>query len=291
MAALTINSKIRMNSGYEIPRLGYGVYQTPADVTEDVVTKAFEAGYTHIDCAVVYRNEQPCGLAISKSSLPRSSIFFTSKVMARPLSYNVAKTQLASTLKNTGLEYLDLLLLHSPYGGREGRKGAWKALVEAQEEGKVRSIGVSNFGRHHLEELEEIIKELEEERGVGRGGKVDVGQYEIHPWLRHRDIVEWCDKHGVVVEAYCPLTQAQRLTSPLLHPLAKKYNKTPAQILLRWSLQKGFVPLPKSVTPTRIIENAQLYDFELTEGDMETLEMDEYQVMCGWDPTVARLED
>lgn len=120
--------------------------------------------------------------------------------MARPLSYNVAKTQLASTLENTGLDYLDLLLLHSPYGGREGRKGAWKALVEAQEEGKVRSIGVSNFGVHHLDELEEIIKELEQERGVGKGGKIDVGQWEVHPWLRHRDIVEWCEKRGIVVE-------------------------------------------------------------------------------------------
>ncbi|TAQ84936.1 hypothetical protein B7494_g6742 [Chlorociboria aeruginascens] len=196
MASLTINSKFRMNSGYEIPILGYGVYQT---------------------------------------------------------------------------------------------KGAWKALVEAQEEGKIRSLGISNYGVQHLDEMEVYIKELEEERGAGKGGVISVGQWEIHPWLPRNDIVQWCEKRGIVVEAYCPIVRGQRFAETILQPLIKKYNKSPAQVLLRWSLQKGLVPLPKSVTPKRIEENADIYDFELTEEDMKDLETNDYSP-CAWDPTVSTLD-
>jgi len=291
MSKLNINSTLRLNSGYEIPLLGYGVYQTPADICEEVVTKAFEAGYAHVDSAAVYRNEEPSAAAIKKSSIPRSKIFFTSKIPPRKLSYDSATAQVDASLKLTGLGYIDLMLLHAPFGGSEARKGAWKALVEAQEAGKIRSIGVSNYGVKHLDELEGHIKELEEERGgKGKGGKIDVGQWEIHPFLPRRDIVEWCEKRGVVVEAYCPLVRGQRMNDPNLLPLVKKYGKTGAQILVRWSLQKGFVPLPKSVTPSRIIENAEVYDFELDEEDMKSLELDLYEP-CSWDPTVSSLTD
>ncbi|ODQ69020.1 hypothetical protein LIPSTDRAFT_108202 [Lipomyces starkeyi NRRL Y-11557] len=282
MSKLTINSTLRMNSGYEIPMLGYGVY---------VVTKAFEAGYRHVDSAAVYRNEEPSAAAIKRSSIPRSQIFFTSKVPPRGLSYARAAAQIEASLKLTGLEYIDLMLLHAPYGGRESRKGAWKALVEAQEAGKVRSIGVSNYGVQHLDEMELYIKELEKERGgEGKGGKIDVGQWEIHPWLPRRDIVEWCEKRGVVVQAYCPIVRGRRMDDPVLQPLVKKHGKTGAQILIRWSLQKGFVPLPKSVTPSRIVENADVYDFELDAEDMKALEINAYEP-CAWDPTVAGLEE
>lgn len=180
-------------------------------------------------------------------------------------------------------------LLHSPYGGSEGRKGAWKALVEAQEAGKIRSIGISNYGVHHLEELEGHMKELEKERGKGGGGVISVGQWELHPWLGRPDIVEWCQRRGIVLEAYCPIVRATKSDHPLLQSLSNKHGKTPAQVLLRWSLQKGFVPLPKSVTPGRIEENAAVFDFELSEEDMKTLNMDTYEP-CAWDPTVAGLE-
>lgn len=168
------------------------------------------------------------------------------------------------------------MLIHAPYGGREGRLGAWKALVEAQKAGKVRSIGVSNYGIRHLEELEEYIKN-------GGGGQIAVGQYELHPWCGRVDITEWLKKRGAVVQAYSPLVQATRMNDPTLQGLAKKYNKTPAQVLLRWSLQKGFVPLPKSVTESRIIENGQVFDFELSEEDMESLTTDIHAPVC-WDP-------
>lgn len=190
----------------------------------------------------------------------------------------------------TGLEYIDLMLLHSPYGGRESRKGAWKALVEAQLEGKIRSLGVSNFGVHHLDEMEDFMQELEQEHGKGRGGAIDVGQWEVHPWLGRSDIVAWCQQRNIVVEAYSPLVRGQRMEEKVLQPLMNKYAKSAAQILLRWNLQKGYVPLPKSVTPSRIKENAQVFDFELSQKEMDSLTTNEYSP-CTWDPTVSKLED
>ncbi|KAI9884889.1 MAG: hypothetical protein M1823_003330 [Watsoniomyces obsoletus] len=287
MAPINIQSKLRMNSGHEIPILGYGLWQTPAGVAEEVVSHALKTGYRHIDSAVVYRNEEPCGEAIRKSGIPRNDIFYTSKVLPRSMTYESTKTSVETSLRKTGLDYIDLYLIHAPYGGPEARRGAWRALVEAQQAGKIRSLGVSNYGVHHLDELEQYIKEMEAAHGAGKGGTISVGQWELHPWLERADIVDWCAKRGVVVEAYCPLVRGQRFDEPILQPLVKKYNKSPAQILLRWSIQKGFVPLPKSVTPSRIDENAAIYDFELTAAEMESLETGEYSA-CSWDPTVSQ---
>jgi diketogulonate reductase-like aldo/keto reductase len=180
------------------------------------------------------------------------------------------------------------MLIHAPFGGPNGRKGAWRALVDAQEAGKVRSIGVSNYGMHHLNELEAYIKELEVERGPGKGGVISAGQWELHPWLAHPDIVSWCKERGIVVQAFCPLTRAKRLNDPLLQPIVKRTGKTAAQVLMRWSLQIGFSPLPKSVQPRRIEENADIYDFELTEEEMKSLHTGQY-APCAWDPTVCPL--
>jgi len=287
---LNISSKLRMNSGYEIPILGYGVYQTPATECESVVAYSFKTGYRHVDSAAAYRNEAPCGAAIRKSGIPREDIFFTSKIPPRTLNYSNTKAQVEKTLKETELKYIDLMLLHAPYGGSENRKGAWKALVEAVEEGKVRSIGISNYGVHHLDELEVHIKELEQERGgKGKGGVISLGQWELHPWLARPDIVEWCEKRGVVLEAYSPIVRGMKHEDKLLQSVMKKHGKTAAQVLLRWSLQKGFVPLPKSVTPSRIEENANLYDFELDAEDMKTLDTGKYEP-CAWDPTTAAID-
>ncbi|KAL8731881.1 MAG: hypothetical protein Q9166_003165 [cf. Caloplaca sp. 2 TL-2023] len=177
-------------------------------------------------------------------------------------------------------------LIHAPYGGQEARQGTWRALVEAQQAGQIRSIGVSNYGVHHLDELESYIKVLEEKNGKGKGGEISVGQWELHPWLARPDIVDWCQKRDVVIQAYCPIVRGQRFEEPVLQPPVKKYNKTPSQVLLRWSLQKGFVPLPKSVTFSRIEENADLYDFKLTDEEMKSLETGEY-APCAWDPTMS----
>ncbi|KAL9593218.1 MAG: hypothetical protein Q9179_006013, partial [Wetmoreana sp. 5 TL-2023] len=144
-------------------------------------------------------------------------------------------------------------LIHCPYGGKEARQGTWRALVEAQQAGQIRSIGVSNYGVHHLDELESYIKLLEAQHGRGNGGEISVGQWELHPWLARPDIVDWCQKRGVVIQAYCPI---------------------------------GFVPLPKSVTLSRIEENADIYNFELTAEDMKLLQTGEY-APCSWDPTTS----
>ncbi|CAK7566080.1 MAG: hypothetical protein SEPTF4163_004014 [Sporothrix epigloea] len=291
MATLSITSAFKLNSGYELPLLGFGLYQTPPDEAERAVAAAFAAGYRHIDSAAAYKNEAAAGAAIRNSGIPRSEIFFTSKVPPAGISYAGTTAQIDRTLQNAGLDYIDLMLLHAPYGGSDNRKGAWRALVEAVEAGKVRSIGVSNYGVHHLDELAQHIRELEEERGgAGKGGVLSVGQWEIHPWLARTDIVAWSAKHNVAVEAYSPLVRGERWGDATLAALAKKYSVTEAQVLVRWSLQKGLIPLPKSVTPSRIKDNANVYGFALTDAEVAELETTEYKPVC-WDPTVASLSD
>jgi diketogulonate reductase-like aldo/keto reductase len=164
------------------------------------VLHALKVGYRHVDSATVYRNEEPSAAGMKKSNIPRDQLFFTSKVPPRDMSYKAAAKCVDTTLRKTGLDYVDLYLLHAPYGGKEGRLGAWKALAEAVEAGKVRSIGVSNYGVHHLEELEEWIKETETKEGKGKGGVLSVNQVELHPWLARPDIVKWCEKRGVLLE-------------------------------------------------------------------------------------------
>lgn len=279
-ANLALHSTVSLLSGHSMPILGYGVYQTPQDVCRSVCLHALKAGYRHIDSARAYRNEAPCAEAISASGLSRSEVFFTSKVPPRDLSYNSAKNAIAKTLQETGLGYIDLYLIHAPYGGRKAREGAWRALSEAQQQGLVRSIGVSNFGVHHLEELQEFISE----HGLGR---IDVGQWELHPWLPREDIVNWGRRHGVVIQAWSPLVRAQRFDEQVLKNIAAKHGKTMAQVLVRWSLEKGFVPLPKSVTASRIEENNDVYNFQLDEDDLEQLHFPNSYAPCSWDPTVS----
>ncbi|KAK1634942.1 aldo/keto reductase [Colletotrichum phormii] len=288
-SALTLQSKQKLNNGLEIPVLGYGLWKTAPEEAEEVTTEALKVGYRHVDSAASYRNEAGAGAAIrGAKDIPRSELFFTSKV--RYINYDDAKDQVEETLEKTGLAYINLMLLHCPYGGSEGRKGAWKALVEAQEAGLVKSIGVSNYGVHHLDELETHIKELEEERGgKGKGGAINVAQYEIHPWCARNDIVQWLQKRNVAIEAYSPLVRGERWGDKTLKALADKHGKSEAQILLRWSLQKGYIPLPKSVTPTRILDNTKIYDFQLSDEDVKNLETDEYSPVC-WDPTVSPLD-
>ncbi|KAK8055485.1 hypothetical protein PG993_000712 [Apiospora rasikravindrae] len=286
---LTIQSTLKLNSGYEIPALA----SAPIEQAESCVREALTAGYRHVDSAVGYRNEAPCGKATRDFASPSSSgdeavtrehVFFTSKVRPLKLSYESAKTQVDATLAETGLGYIDLMLIHAPYGGPEARKGAWRALVEAVDAGKVRSIGVSNYGVHHLDELEAYIQELGAERGggQGKGGIISVGQWEVHPWLPRDDIVDWCRARGIAVEAYCPVVRGERAGEQVLQGAR-------GQILIRWSLQKGHVPLPKSVTPSRIKENANVYDFEISQEDMGKLETKEYSP-CAWDPTTSPLD-
>lgn len=205
--------------------------------------------------------------------------------------YEKAKAQIDQSLQTAEVDYFDLVLVHAPYGGSATRKGVWKALVEGVDAGKIRSIGISNYGVHHLDELEKHIAELEEERGgKGKGGIISVAQHEVHPWCARNDIADWCAKRKIVLEAYCPIVRGKRFDDPTVKKLSEKYGKTPAQILLRWSLQKGYVPLPKSVTPKRIVENAEIYDFDLTKAEVDELESKEYAPIA-WDPTTTGLDN
>jgi diketogulonate reductase-like aldo/keto reductase len=288
---LTLASKVKLNSGYELPVLGFGVYQIPPEKTQEAAAKALELGYRHIDSAANYRNEANVGGAITASLLPREDVFFTSKIPKDHMSYELAKAQVMATLASSQMHYIDLMLIHAPYGGSAARKGVWRALVEAVEEGKIRSIGVSNYGVHHLDELEQHIAELEEERGgKGKGGVLSVGQWEIHPWCRREDIVEWCRPRGVVVEAYSPLVQMKRSGDAALRKLAEKHGRSEAQVLIRWSLQHGYVPLPKSVTPERIRQNSEVFGWELSEEDIKALGVDQ-DTPVDWDPTRIALEE
>ncbi|KAK4131585.1 Aldo/keto reductase [Trichocladium antarcticum] len=335
MALLTIDTTVKLPSGYEIPQLGFGVYQTydaslttpcqtiqltimyhpgrqrtrrdasprpskpaiamhvgPSILTTDCLAQEPSTDWTQIDSAAFYKNEAACGEAIrAQSSVPREQIFITSKIPPPAVSYQGTAAQVESSLAESGLEYLDLVLIHAPYGGSANRKGAWKALVEAVEAGKVRSIGVSNYGVHHLDELEQHIAELEAERGgTGKGGVVSVGQWEIHPWCPRNDIVQWCAARGIAVEAYSPLVQGTRWGSPVTQRLAEKYGKSEAQVLVRWSLQRGLIPLPKTVTPERIKSNADVYGFALTPEEVAEVETSEYAPVC-WDPTTSTLDE
>ncbi|OAQ73525.1 aldehyde reductase [Pochonia chlamydosporia 170] len=288
---LTISSTVKLNSGHGLPVLGFGVYQTPKENATQVCAEALRLGYRHIDSASAYRNQGPSAASIPASGIPRSEVFFTTKVpmSGKPLSYDNTHALVNTALQDTNLDYLDLVLIHSPYGGTENRLGAWKALVELVDAGKIRSIGVSNYGVHHLDELEAYIKKLEQERGgPGKGGVISVGQWEVHPWLTRSDIVDWCKQRNIAVEAYCPIVRGERWGDPKVKALADKYGKTEAQILLRWSLQRGYVPLVKSVTPSRIAENAAIFDFELTDEEVEGLVTTDYSP-CAWDPTVEPL--
>lgn len=247
-----------------------------------------------IDSAASYRNQGPSATSIPASGVPRSEVFFTTKIPIRehPLGYANAHKLVDAALEQTQLDYLDLVLIHAPYGGPENRKGAWKALVECVDSGKVRSIGVSNYGLQHLTELETYIKELAIERGgdveSGKGGIISVGQWEIHPWLPRNDIIDWCRPRGIAVQAWSPIVRGQRFGDPKVATLARKYGRTEAQILLRWSLERGCVPVVKSGRPERIAENSDIFGFELTEEEVKDITTDEYSP-CSWDPTVEPL--
>ncbi|KEF52350.1 uncharacterized protein A1O9_11590 [Exophiala aquamarina CBS 119918] len=270
---LSLKSTYKLNSGFEIPLLGFG--------TSSVVQQAIAYGYRAVDAAAFYQNEAACADGLLKSGVPREQFFYTSKVPPNMVSYEGAKAAISQSFNEVlDLKYIDLMLLHAPWGGSEGRFGAWKALVEAGEVGTVRSIGVSNWGVAHLAQLEQHITEIDSQQG--KGGVLSVNQIELHPWLPHRDIVEWCKKHGVIVQAWAPLAQATRWGDKTIQSIAHRTGKTEAQILLRWSLQKGFNPLPKSVTASRIAENINIFDFTLSEAEMAALETDEYD-FHGWE--------
>jgi diketogulonate reductase-like aldo/keto reductase len=272
---LTIETKLKLNDGNLIPQLGLGVWQISSAKTSDVVLAALEAGYPHIDTASAYGNEESVGAAIRISGIPRESIFVTTKLWNS--DHGSPERALDTSLRKLKMNYVDLYLIHFPV---RQRRQSWRALEALQKKGKTRSIGVSNFTIAHLSELlsgSEIVPA--------------VNQVEFHPYLYQQDLLAFCRAKGIVVEAYSPLTHGERLKDSKLVAIAKKYSspkaKSTAQILIRWALQHGLVVLPKSSNRRRIFENADVFDFEISEDDMRLLDSFHENLRTCWDPSDA----
>lgn len=300
MSKTTSIPAISLSSGYSIPQIGLGVYLTGSDVASTVVKQGLEVGYRHIDSAAIYGNEAEAAEGIlafleENPEVKRADVFFTTKIWEADFGYKKTKAAIERSLERVqGLGYVDLLLMHTPRVNppasatsveaaafrRETRLGTWRAFQEAVAAGTVKSIGVSNFGEHHIRELLEWD---------GLKVKPAVNQIELHPWFQHAALVDYCRAQDIFPEAYSPLTHGQRLTAPLdatLAALAAKHRKSPAQILIRWSTQKQFVTLPKSVHINRLRENFEVWDFELSEEEVDSLGDKYLYGKTVWDPTV-----
>ncbi len=269
---MSMESSIQLNSGAEIPRVGFGVYLAArGEETQRAVGEALRVGYRHIDTAQVYGNEEDVGVAVRDSGVPRSELFITTKLWNDDQGYEGALQAFDASLARLGIEYLDLYLLHWPVPGK--RLDSWRALEHLAEDGRVRAVGVSNFMVHHLEELL-----------AAATLPPAVNQIEVSPFLQQREVRSYCEEHGIVVEAYSPLTKAKRLDDPTVAAVAEAVGRSPAQVLLRWGLQSDMVVLPKSVRPERIAENAALFDFGIAPDDMARLDALEEGLVTGWDP-------
>lgn len=295
--ALTIQSKVPLNDGRLIPQLGLGVWQTRAGATcEAAVLTALEAGYRHIDTASMYGNEESVGAALRKSGIPREQIFVTTKLWNS--DHGNPERALETSLRKLQMDYVDLYLIHYPV---RQRIQSWQVLELLRERGKARSIGVSNFTINHLTELLRQTKTIP-----------SVNQVEFHPYLYQENLLEFCRRSGIVLEAYSPLTKGERLKDRKLVAIANKYltspredadsrsrpsilekfsrrsnTKSTAQILIRWALQHGLVVIPKSANPKRILENADVFDFEISPADMKLLDGFNEDLRTCWDPTHA----
>ncbi|MCF0122509.1 MAG: aldo/keto reductase [Ruminiclostridium sp.] len=261
------NETATLSNGVTVPRLGFGTYLTPSGaVCVDAVTTALDLGYRHVDTAAFYKNEASVGQAVRASGLPREKLFLTTKVWNTERGYEKAKASILASLNRMGLDYLDLCLIHWPailrqYPDWEDlNRDTWRAFTDLYAAGKLRAVGVSNFKPHHLRALMEA------------GVKPMVNQIELHPGQPQTETLEFCRANGILVEAWSPMGRGALLEHPLITGIAARLGRTPAQVCIRWCLQKGAVPLPKSVTPARIRENAAVFDFSLSPADMGALD-------------------
>jgi len=254
---LSITSTYELNNGVEIPILGFGTWGLEGKTAINATRWAIETGYRLIDTAFIYGNEVEVGKAIRASEVPREDIFLTTKVWQTDMRYKKTFKSFERSLKYLDTDYLDLFLIHWP---REKRLETWRAMEEIFEEGKVKSIGVSNFTISHLEELlnhSEIIPV--------------VNQVEFSPFLYQKNLLDFCYQHKIQLEAYAPLTRANKFNNPVLKEISDKYKKTAAQILLRWALQHHIIAIPKSSSKEHIQENANIFNFSIEKSDMKTL--------------------
>jgi 2,5-diketo-D-gluconate reductase A len=256
-----------------IPQLGFGVFLVPPKEAEQAVAEALAAGYRHIDTAAAYRNEGPVGLAIHASGLDRDEVFVTTKCWNDDQGYEQAKRACRASLERLELSHLDLYLIHWPVPAHDKYVETWKAFIELQEEGLVRSIGVSNFGPEHLER---VIAET--------GVTPSINQIELHPHFQQIGLRREHERLGIRTEAWSPLGRGLELEDPAIIEIAQEHSKTPAQTILRWHVQLGNVVIPKSVTPARIVENFEVFDFALSDEQMQAIETLDAGTRIGPDP-------
>ena len=273
---MTAIPEIMLNNGRTIPQFGFGVFQVKPEDTAEAVTLALQAGYRHIDTAQMYGNERAVGEAIAKSGLDRDDLFVTSKLANDSHRPDDARRAFAGSLAALGFDYLDLFLIHWPLPTRYDGDyvSTWQALEEFYREGRARSIGVSNFQPHHLRRLHtecEITPAAD--------------QIELHPYLTQEQVREFCAEHQIAIEAWSPLARGgDLLRDPVVVSIAKTAGKTPAQVVLRWHIQRGDIIFPKSVTPARIRENIDIFDFELPGQDLEAITSLDRAQRTGPDP-------
>lgn len=251
---------VRLNNGVEIPQLGFGVFQVPPEDTRAVTRQAFEVGYRHIDTAQMYRNEEGVGQALADSGLPRDEVFITSKLNNNFHDGDAAVQAFERSMEALGIEQLDLFLIHWPLPAVDRYVEAWQALERLYRAGRVRAIGVSNFHQPHL-------RRLFDETGVVPA----VNQIEVSPYLVQDPLRAFCRNHDIAVEAWSPIARGKVIDDPVIGAVAAEVGRTPAQVTLRWHVQRGDIVFPKSSRPERMRENFAIFDFALTDAQMATL--------------------
>ena len=272
---MTAVPQIALNNGQSIPQLGFGVFQIEPKDTFEAASTAFQVGYRHIDTAEMYGNEKEVGEAVAKSGLDRADVFVTSKLANDAHRPDDARRAFDASLEALGFDYLDLFLIHWPLPTKYDGDfvSTWQTLEEFYREGRARSIGVSNFQPHHLRRLHEVTEITPA-----------VNQIEVHPFLTQDDVRSFCAAHQIAVEGWSPIGQGAVLDDPAIGSIAERVGKTPAQVVLRWHIQRGDIIFPKSVTPARINENFEIFDFELSDGDVAEISALNKNQRTGADP-------
>ena len=274
---ISTKNKLKLNNGMEIPSIGYGTYQIrKKSEIENSIKIAYDNGYRLFDTAVMYGNENLIGNAFIKHKIPREDIFITTKILPSDMTYEKSKKSIEESLKKLKLKYIDMVLIHWPeVKKKEDRINVWKAMEESVNEGKVKCIGVSNFLEGHLNHILSNCKI-----------KPVVNQIECNPLYYDKETIDFCKSQNILIEAYCPLAEfdSKLIKNKIIVDLSKKYNKTVPQIILKWIMQKGIIPLPKSVHKEYIIQNINLDDFEINNDDMKLIDGLECGYKIDWDP-------
>ncbi len=272
MSDMNLESTVKLNNGIKIPILGLGTYMATGDRGYQAIRHALKIGYRHIDTAAMYNNEKEIGMALKDDDVSREDIFVTTKLWTTDHGYEKALEAFEESLERLGLDYIDLYLIHWPVTGL--RMDSWRAIEQLYKDGKCKAIGVSNYTIRHLEEL------LKEAKIIPV-----VNQVEFHPYLYQKELLDYCISKNIWIESYSPLTKGRMLDDPPLVEISRKYNQSTAQILIRWSLQKNTITLPKSANVHRIMENANVFDFVITEEDMKKIDSFNKNMHVTWDPT------